>query len=291
ERLPPAPARHQHRLDAAGVVAAAPRGHPVLHPVLTEHGCGARLHLTGDDPCPRVLPRRREAHRQRPDRRGEGMTDMTTSDMTTSDQTTSDQRTSDTTTSDRTTELWRDAGAPVADRVEALVAALTLEEKVAQLHGIWIAASNDGAEVAPNQNDMIEDMELAEVAPLGLGQLTRTYGTAPVDPAAGAVSLLRSQRRIVSESRFGIPALAHEECLAGFAAWGATAYPVPLSWGATFSPELVQRMGERIGADMRKMGIHQGLAPVLDVVRDARWGRVEETIGEDPYLVGTTASA
>ena len=216
---------------------------------------------------------------------------MTTSNTTHSDMTTSDQMTSDTKTSDHTTEVWRDAGAPVADRVEALLAALTLEEKVAQLHGIWIAASNDGAEVAPNQNDMIEDMELAEVAPLGLGQLTRTYGTAPVDPAAGAVSLLRSQRRIVSESRFGIPALAHEECLAGFAAWGATAYPVPLSWGATFSPELVQRMGERIGADMRKMGIHQGLAPVLDVVRDARWGRVEETIGEDPYLVGTTATA
>src|SRR5690606_17993781 len=119
----------------------------------------------------------------------------------------------------------------------------------------------------------------------------RTYGTAPVDPAAGAVSLLRTQQRIVSESRLGIPALAHEECLAGFAAWGATAYPVPLSWGATWSPDLVERMGARIGADMRKMGVHQGLAPVLDVVRDARWGRVEETIGEDPYLVGTTATA
>ena len=100
-----------------------------------------------------------------------------------------------------------------------------------------------------------------------------------------------TQRSIVAASRFGIPAIAHEECLAGFAAWGATAYPVPLSWGASFDPELVEQMARRIGDDMRSVGIHQGLAPVLDVVRDARWGRVEETIGEDPYLVGTVGSA
>ncbi|KOT42816.1 beta-glucosidase, partial [Streptomyces caelestis] len=84
---------------------------------------------------------------------------------------------------------------------------------------------------------------------------------------------------------------AHEECLAGFAAWGATAYPVPLSWGATFDPDVVRRMAAAIGRDMRSVGVHQGLAPVLDVVRDARWGRVEETIGEDPYLVGTIGTA
>src|SRR6187549_376877 len=65
----------------------------------------------------------------------------------------------------------------------------------------------------------------------------------------------------------------------------------PLSWGASFNPALVERMSGLIGADLRSVGIHQGLAPVLDVVRDARWGRVEETIGEDPYLVGTVATA
>src|SRR4029079_4054147 len=91
-------------------------------------------------------------------------------------------------------------------------------------------------------------------------------------------------------SRFGIPALVHEECLAGFAAHGATAYTVPLSWGGTFDPGLIEQIGRRIGADMRSVGIHQGLAPVLDVVRDARWGRVEETMGEDPYLVGTVGA-
>jgi beta-xylosidase len=138
---------------------------------------------------------------------------------------------------------------------------------------------------------MEEPPDLDELLPQGLGQLTRPFGTAPVDAAVGALSLARTQQRIVAANRFGIPAIAHEECLAGFAAWGATAYPVPLSWGAAFNPELVRSMAAAIGADLRAVGVHQGLAPVLDVVRDARWGRVEETIGEDPYLVGTIATA
>ncbi|WSS24229.1 glycoside hydrolase family 3 C-terminal domain-containing protein [Streptomyces sp. NBC_01190] len=168
---------------------------------------------------------------------------------------------------------------------------MTLREKVAQLFGVWVGASAEGGEVAPYQHEMEERTELEPLLPHGLGQLTRPFGTAPVDPALGALSLLRTQRRIAAANRFGIPALAHEECLAGFATWGATAYPVPLSWGATFNPGLIREMAERIGRDLRSVGVHQGLAPVLDVVRDARWGRVEETIGEDPYLVGTVGTA
>ncbi|MEE4544892.1 glycoside hydrolase family 3 N-terminal domain-containing protein [Streptomyces sp. V4-01] len=167
---------------------------------------------------------------------------------------------------------------------------MTLREKVAQLFGVWVGASDEGGEVAPYQHEMEEPPALESLLPQGLGQLTRPFGTDPVDPALGALSLLRSQRRIIEANRFGIPALAHEECLAGFAAWGATAYPVPLSWGATFDPALIREMAAGIGRDMRAVGVHQGLAPVLDVVRDARWGRVEETIGEDPYLVGTVAT-
>jgi len=190
-----------------------------------------------------------------------------------------------------TPALWNDDTAPTADRVEALVAAMTLEEKVAQLYGVWVGASSDGGEVAPHQHDMDDAVDLDELLPRGLGQLTRPFGSAPVEPAMGAASLQRTQERIVAGSRFGIPAIAHEECLAGFAAWGATAYPVPLAWGATFNPALVTTMAGRIGSDMRAVGVHQGLAPVLDVVRDARWGRVEETIGEDPYLVATIGTA
>ncbi|RSN61768.1 glycosyl hydrolase [Streptomyces sp. WAC 04229] len=187
--------------------------------------------------------------------------------------------------------LWNDPALSVTTRVSALIEAMTPEEKIAQLYGVWVGASDEGGDVAPHQHDMEEAVDLDALLPTGLGQLTRPFGTAPVDPALGALSLLRTQARIASANRFGIPAVAHEECLAGFAAWGATAYPVPLSWGATFDPDLVHRMASAIGRDMRSVGIHQGLAPVLDVVRDARWGRVEETIGEDPYLVGTIGSA
>ena len=190
------------------------------------------------------------------------------------------------------TPVWQDSSLSPETRAAALVAAMTLEEKLGQLVGIWVGASDSGEEVAPHQHDLTEEpVDLESLLPSGIGQLTRPFGTRPVDPALGALSLLRTQRRITAANRFGIPALAHEECLAGFAAWQATAYPVPLAWGAAFDPGLVREMAAAIGRDMRSVGVHQGLAPVLDVVRDGRWGRVEETIGEDPYLVGTTATA
>jgi hypothetical protein len=112
------------------------------------------------------------------------------------------------------------------------------------------------------------------------------YGTRPVEPAAGMRTLASLQHQVMSASRFGIPAVAHEECLTGFAAFRATIFPAPLCWGASFDPDLVAEMAAAIGASMRAAGVHQGLAPVLDVTRDPRWGRTEETIGEDPYLVG-----
>ena len=117
------------------------------------------------------------------------------------------------------------------------------------------------------------------------------FGTRPVPPGEAARTLAELQAQIVAASRFGIPAVAHEECLTGFAAWTATIFPTPLAWGATFDPGLVGEMAAAIGASMAGVGIHQGLAPVLDVTRDRRWGRTEETIGEDPYLVGPVGTA
>lgn len=193
-----------------------------------------------------------------------------------------------------TTAPWRDPALPAAARVDDLLSRMTLQEKTAQLYGVWVGAATDGEGVAPHQHDMTADRsddEWAELITHGLGQLTRSFGTAPVDPSLGARALARAQRRIAAAGRFGIPAVAHEECLAGFTAWQATAYPVPLAWGATFDPPLVEEMAHRIGEDLRSVGVHQGLAPVLDVVRDPRWGRVEETVGEDPYLVGTIGTA
>src|SRR6202453_2619387 len=125
----------------------------------------------------------------------------------------------------------------------------------------------------------------------GLGQLTRVFGTRPVPPGDAARTLAELQAQIVAASRFGIPALAQEECLPGFAAWTATIFPTPLAWGATFDPGLVGEMAAAIGTSMAGVGVHQGLAPVLDVTRDRRWGRTEETIGEDPYLVGLVGTA
>jgi beta-xylosidase len=189
------------------------------------------------------------------------------------------------------TTPWQDTALPAEVRAGDLLSRMTLEEKTAQLYGVWVGAATDGEGVAPLQREMTADYDWDELVTLGLGQLTRSFGTAPVDPALGARALARAQRRITAAGRFGIPAIAHEECLAGFTAWRATAYPVPLAWGAAFDPPLVEELGRSIGTDLRSVGVHQGLAPVLDVVRDPRWGRVEETIGEDPYLVGTIGTA
>ncbi|MCA0145607.1 glycoside hydrolase family 3 N-terminal domain-containing protein [Blastococcus sp. LR1] len=196
------------------------------------------------------------------------------------------------TDTDTGSALWRDPQASAEDRVADLIGRMTLEEKVAQLYGVWVGIDETAGEVAPHQHDMAAaPVDWQELIRSGLGQLTRPFGTAPVDPFQGAKGLAESQRQIVAAGRFGIPALVHEECLTGLAAWQATVFPSPLCWAASFDPELVERMGALIGQNMRRLGVHQGLAPVFDVARDLRWGRVEETMGEDPHLVGTIGSA
>jgi len=209
-------------------------------------------------------------------------------------------------------EIWRDPGRSVEERVEALLAAMTMEEKVAQLGSRWVG--NDmhppGGDAEPGSDDDVpaSDQSL-NVAPLqdvfaaghavplevaaahGLGQLTRVYGSRPVSVADGAAEVIRQQEVVLAHSRLGIPAIVHEECLTGFTAYGATVYPAAIAWGATFDPALVERMAAAIGQDMAALGVHQGLSPVMDVVRDYRWGRVEETMGEDPYLVGLLGAA
>jgi beta-xylosidase len=189
-------------------------------------------------------------------------------------------------------QAWRDPARPVAERVAALLSQMTLEDKLAQLASIWLGAADDGGGIAPMQDQFSEQQpQLEDLIRHGMGQLTRVFGTRPVRPAAGMRALAGLQERIMAASRFGIPAIAHEECLTGFAAWTASIFPTPLAWGASFDPGLVREMAAAIGASMRAAGIHQGLAPVLDVTRDARWGRTEETIGEDPYLVGAIGTA
>ena len=98
-------------------------------------------------------------------------------------------------TTTTSTPVWRDSSAPVEVRVETLIAELSLEEKIAQLFGVWVGASSEGGDVAPHQHDMDDVIDLDALLPNGLGQLTRPFGSAPVDPALGALSLLSSQRR------------------------------------------------------------------------------------------------
>jgi len=197
---------------------------------------------------------------------------------------------------------WHDPATAAEKHAQALLDAMTLPEKLAQLGSFWdrpapdaeaVAAGVDtGGDVAPMQHAFDEARRpFREAAAHGLGQLTRVFGTGPVSPAEGIAALRRAQEQVVAASRFGIPAIAHEECLTGFTTYGATVYPAPIAWGATFDPGLIEQMAAAIGADMRSVGIHQGLSPLLDVVRDYRWGRVEEAIGEDPYLVGTLGTA
>ena len=174
-------------------------------------------------------------------------------------------------------------------RVAGLIAQMTLDEKLAQLVGFWQDEAGDV--VAPLQGQQATRDNLDDALEHGLGHITRAYGTNPVDPVERAQWVWDLQRRLVNETRLGIPAIVHEECLTGFAAWKAATFPTPTAWGASFAPELVKEMGALIGESMRALGVHQGLAPVLDVIRDPRWGRVDECISEDPYLVGTVGTS
>ncbi|AWS46962.1 glycoside hydrolase family 3 N-terminal domain-containing protein [Streptosporangium sp. 'caverna'] len=200
---------------------------------------------------------------------------------------------------------WQDPALPVSDRVDALLEEMTLEEKVGQLGSRWLGndmkADQGGeseeaegtANVAPMQDVFAAsgNVPIEEAARHGLGHLTRVFGSAPLTAVEGAAEVVRLQSEVVKQSRLGIPALVHEECLTGFTTYGATVYPAAIAWGATFDPDLVERMAAAIGRDMHAVGVHQGLSPVLDVVRDYRWGRVEETMGEDPYLVSMLGAA
>ena len=188
-------------------------------------------------------------------------------------------------------QTWHDTARSPAERAAALLREMTPLEKLQQLGSTWPDAAGASGDVAPMQDTQLQAIPFAEAIRDGIGHLTRPFGTLPVEPARGMRRLAELQRAVMAANRFSIPAIAHEECLTGFTAWKATVYPTSLAWAATFDPDVIQEMGSAIGRDMVQLGVHQGLAPVLDVVRDYRWGRVEETLGEDPYLVGEMAAA
>ena len=173
---------------------------------------------------------------------------------------------------------YPDATLPVSRRVADLLDRMTLDEKLAQLYSHWM-------------RDLLEDShtlssaKIARLLALGIGQITRAGGSTIFDPVSSARAANSIQRYLVNETRLGIPAIIHEECCSGYMALGGTVFPQMIGLASTFQPGLAQEMTNTIRLQMRAVGAHQGLAPVLDVARDPRWGRLEETFGEDPTLV------
>ena len=188
---------------------------------------------------------------------------------------------------------YQDRAKTVSERVKDLLARMTIEEKIAQMHAFWLILSEDGNH-RPRANDEFtrssDPDRIQRLLSDGLGQITRPLGSHGVDARQGVRALNRLQQFLCQETRLGIPAISHEECLNGLMARGSTLFPSALAYSSTWNPELIQRIGEIIGREARSVGCHQGLAPVLDVSRDVRWGRTEETFGEDPYLVGVLAT-
>lgn len=178
---------------------------------------------------------------------------------------------------------YRDAGLPVEERVDDLLARMNVGEKVAQLGSAWVFQLMRGDRFAHDRAD--------EICRDGLGQVTRVAGASVLtaDGAARIANLI--QRRLVEGTRLGIPAIVHEEICSGVMARGSTVFPQAIGVASTFEPELNEAMAAAIRVQMRRAGAQQGLAPVLDVCRDPRWGRTEETYGEDPYLVARMGSA
>jgi beta-glucosidase-like glycosyl hydrolase len=187
---------------------------------------------------------------------------------------------------------YKDSQLPIAARVTDLLGRMSLPEKIAQTYAHWLLLSPDGNHRIRTdtfaQGATTDDLK--EKLKLGVGQITRPLGTHPVNPKEGVRALNALQRFLMNETRLGIPVMSHEECLVGLMIKGATLFPSALNYGSTWNPELIQEVGQEIRKEAKQVGCHQGLAPVLDVSRDVRWGRTEETMGEDPYLVGVLAT-
>src|SRR5689334_15390554 len=186
---------------------------------------------------------------------------------------------------------YLDARLSPEERVRDLLSRMTLEEKAAQMVGIW----QKKAEMLVDASGKF-DVEKARRAfneGHGLGQVGRASdaGGSGHEPERGRDARAQAeltnaiQRLFIEESRLGIPVVIHEECLHGLAGVGATSFPQPIGLAATFNPALVERLYAMTALEARTRGTHQALTPVVDVARDPRWGRVEETFGEDPYLV------
>ena len=165
----------------------------------------------------------------------------------------------------------------IKQRIETLVSQMTLDEKLAQIGSYWMYNLQTDGKLDPTK--------IKTKLGHGIGQITRVAGASTLDPVSAAKAGNQIQKFLVEETRLGIPAILHEECCSGAMLLGGTAYPQMIGLASTFQPDLAGKMTRAIRAQLLAIGARQALAPVLDVSRDPRWGRTEETFGEDPTLV------
>jgi beta-glucosidase len=178
---------------------------------------------------------------------------------------------------------YLDPALAVADRVDDLLGRMTLEEKLAQLGSIWVFEMLDG--------DRLDPGKAQERLGAGIGQITRVAGATSFAMPVVAALANEIQRFLVERTRLGIPAIVHEECLHGLVARDAVCFPQSIGLAAAWDPDLLEALASSFARQLRAMGAHQGLAPIFDVARDPRWGRIEETYGEDPYLIAALGVA
>lgn len=185
---------------------------------------------------------------------------------------------------------YRNSALPPATRVKDLLTRMTLEEKAAQMHCVWREKPSTLLDADGNFDP--NKARAAFRKGHGLGQVARPSDSGTGKDARGMAELTNSiQKFFIENSRLGIPVLFHEECLHGHAAIGGTSFPQPIALAGTFNPDLIERVFTATAEEARSRGAHQALAPVVDVARDPRWGRVEETFGEDPFLVSRMGAA
>jgi len=182
------------------------------------------------------------------------------------------------------TPVYKNPRAPISRRVKDLLARMTLEEKAAQMMCVWQQKAETVVDADGNF-----DPKKARAAfghGHGLGQVGRPSDAGKGKDARSMAELTNAiQKFFLENSRLGIPVIFHEECLHGHAGVGSTSFPQPIGLAATFDPLLVEALYTMTAEETRARGAHQALTPVVDVARDPRWGRVEETFGEDPCLV------
>jgi beta-glucosidase len=166
---------------------------------------------------------------------------------------------------------------PNSARLYDLLSQMTIDEKIAQLTSYWFN------ELQERQKPSGEKMRT--LLKNGIGQISRLGGSSTLPPQSVARAGNEIQRFLVNQTRLGIPAIFHEECCLGYMGLGGTIYPQMIGLASTWDPTLAEQMTNEIRSQLLAIGARQGLSPLLDIASDPRWGRTEETFGEDPFLV------